>query len=171
MRLVEPAIVPTPWKTAFWKCGPTLYLTWQELDCRDKDRTPYPEEWRRSRAVPLAIEFEWIRATAGGLPIEIGSGYRTWPWNRKRHGARHSQHPRGTALDLYPPTNLRMPGFVDAVLLVAHRPESRIRGVGVYRTFVHFDIRGFDFTVPPMRIARWRGSRISPEVWNKVRDV
>lgn len=158
MRLIEPAIVPNPWETAIWKWGPSAYLTWRELDCHDEDKTPYPEEWRIERAYPLSVEFEYIRATAGGYPLSVGSGYRTWDWNSKAGGARHSQHPEGNALDIYPSIEKRLPTLVDAVLLVAHRPGGRIRGIGVYRTFVHVDIRLGD------RVCRWRGSRVDAEV-------
>lgn len=160
MKLVEPAIVPIPWETAFWKWGPSVHLLWcGELDCGDG--TPYPEEWRRSRAYPLSVEFEYIRATAGGNPLAVGSGYRTRSWNSKVGGARYSEHPEGNAIDIYPPAEGRLPLLVDAALLVAHRPGGRIRGIGVYRTFVHVDIRAGD------RVCRWRGSRVEPEVWQR----
>lgn len=158
INLVKPALPPGRlWEAAtFEACGPSPHLSWGELDCNDG--TPYPEEWRVSRAVPLAVEFEWIRATCGGVPIPVGSGYRTWPWNTKSDGARYSKHPEAIALDIYPPRHLLLPGLVDVVIEVAHRPGGRIRGIGVYRTFVHFDIR------EGTRIARWRGARVSPEV-------
>lgn len=166
MRLVEPAIVPKPWETAFWKWGPSVNLLWrEELDCHNEDRTPFPERWRRSRAYPLSVEFEWIRATAGGHPLKVGSGYRTKAWNGKVGGTRFSRHPEGRAIDIYPSLETRLPVLVEAVLLVAHRPGSRIRGVGVYRTFVHVDIRAGD------RICRWRGSRVDAEVWLQVADA
>lgn len=167
--LVDPGLRGRPWETASWTRGPSLYLTWEELDCNDG--SVYPMEWWETRAVPLSVEFEWIRATGGGLPIPIGSGYRTWTWNARSKGARKSKHPEGIALDIYPPRNVLLPGLVDIVVAVAHRPGSLIRGIGVYRTFVHFDIRGFDLAVRPVRVARWKGSRISAEVWRKVRDM
>ena len=164
MRLIEPALVPKPWETAFWKWGPGPHLLWcGELDCRDG--TPYPERWRRSRAYPLSVEFEHVRATAGGYPLKVGSGYRTEAWNRKVDGSRHSQHPEGRAIDIYPSLEVRLPALVEAVLLVAHRPGGRIRGIGVYRTFVHIDIRAGD------RVCRWRGSRVDAEVWLQVAEA
>lgn len=146
-----------------WTRGPSEHLTWSEMRCNDG--TPFPEEWREERALPLGVEFEWIRATCGGAPIEVGSAFRTWYWNTKVKGARKSTHPRGLALDLYPPANLGLPFFVDAVIKVAHRPGGMIRGIGVYRTFVHVDIREGN------RVSRWRGTRASAEVWKKVRDA
>lgn len=162
MRLIEPAILPKPWETAFWKWGPSPHLLWRELDCHDS--TPYPEEWRIERAYPLSIEFEYIRATAGGYRLPVGSGYRTDSWNTRAGGTRYSQHLEGNAIDIYPPAEGRLPLLVEAVLLVAHRPGGRIRGIGVYRTFVHADIRMGD------RVCRWRGSRVDAEVL-RIADV
>lgn len=158
-RLEEGA---SPWDVPRWEQGPSPHLSWIELDCNDG--TQYPEDWKRLRAVPLAVEFEWIRATCGGEPIPVGSGYRTRAWNVASKGARNSQHVEGRALDIYPPRHLLLPNLVDVVVAVAHRPGSAIHGIGVYRTFVHFDVR------PGTRIARWKGSRVSAEVWSKVKN-
>lgn len=161
--LVIPELPERPWETDAWLVGPSPHLTWAELDC--KDGTPYPEHWKLTRATSLAYEFEIIRATAGGFPMPVGSGFRTWEHNAAIGGARFSKHPEGIALDIYPPRNILLPQLVDVVVAVAHRPDGLIRGIGVYRTFVHFDIR------EGTRVARWKGSRVSAEIWRKVRDA
>jgi len=85
-------------------------------------------------------------------PVKITSGYRTPAYNRRVGGVSNSQHVQGTAADInvdgQSPTQLywaivngRIPGVND---------ESM--GVGLYKTFVHVDVRGHK--------ARWTGSGI-----------
>jgi len=131
--------------------GPSSHLSWTELAC--KDGTPYPEHWRASRAIPLAHEFERIRA-AVGKPIPILSGYRTPAYNARIPGAaKASQHVQGRALDLRPPKGMTVSDLLRTVLLVAKRPDSRLRGVGEYGWGVHIDIR------PGDRLVRWSGAK------------
>lgn len=131
--------------------GPTPHLSWAELAC--KDGTPYPDAWKRPRAIPLALEFELIRRACGGLPITILSGYRTPAHNRRVGGARHSQHVQGRALDLLPPDSMSVSEFYYRILAVADEYESKIKGVGLYPTFVHIDTR------PSPYIVKWTGGR------------
>jgi uncharacterized protein YcbK (DUF882 family) len=118
--------------------GPSRHLSWSELAC--KDGTPYPQEWRETRAVPLAAEFEAIRA-AVGAPIRIGSAYRTPEHNRRVGGASASQHMQGRALDLYPPAGMSVARLFEVCRERARLAESQIQAIGRYPTFVHFDIR------------------------------
>lgn len=131
--------------------GPSSHLTWDELAC--KDGTPYPEEWRLSRARVLAGEFEAIRA-AVGKPIVIGSAYRTPAHNKRVGGAANSQHVEGRALDLYPPKAMSVERLYQIVRERAAHPDSAIQGIGIYPTFVHFDIRP-----QGNRLTVWHGSR------------
>lgn len=142
------------------KNGPTPHVTWKELACKDAARTPYPEEWRLSRALVLAVEFERIRAAAGKA-IVIGSAYRTEPYNRAVGGARNSQHVQGRALDLYPPKGWSIERFFTVIREVAGQEESAIYGLGRYPRFVHIDIRP---PRPDGRLTIWRGTRAWAEV-------
>lgn len=124
-----------------------------------KDGTPYPAEWRETRAVEVATEFEVIRAQVGRA-LRIGSAYRTPKHNRKVGGARNSQHVQGRALDIYPPTGMSV---AELHLLCRRRavlPESNIRGLGLYPTFVHIDTR------PGDNLVAWEGKR----AWAEVKD-
>jgi hypothetical protein len=129
--------------------GPTPNLSWSELACHDG--TPYPKQWRVSRAVPLAAELEAIREACGNRPIRILSAYRTLEHNRKVGGARLSQHVEGRALDLATPDGISLEEFWLIVNRVA-RERGVIHGLGLYPSFVHIDIR-------PGRVVKWAGTR------------
>ena len=135
--------------------GPSPHLSWRELGCRDG--TPYPEKWKLTRAVLLAQGFEAIRAEVDG-PIRVSSAYRTRDYNARVGGSRYSQHIEGRALDLAVPRKLTLTEFFEIVLFVARRPSSLLRGLGVYPSFVHIDIR------PSRRLVRWQGKRADAEL-------
>ena len=132
--------------------GPSLHLTWLELACRDSARTPYPAKWRATRALLLAGVFEALR-DAVGLPLVVLSAYRTPEHNRAVGGARNSQHVEGRALDLLPPRGWKV---TDLAAVAAAVPA--IRGLGLYPTFVHIDVR------PTERRAVWTGGRMAADV-------
>lgn len=113
--------------------------------------------WRKDRAKQLAIEFERVRA-AVGLPLKVLSAYRTEPWNKKVGGAKNSQHIQGRALDLRPPKGWTVDRLYKVIREIAHLPESQIRGLGKYPTFVHMDIR------PGDKLTVWQGKRAWAEV-------
>jgi uncharacterized protein YcbK (DUF882 family) len=136
--------------------GPSEHLSWNELACQD--RTPYPERWHISRAQPLGLVFEQVRAVAGDQPIDIHSAYRHLEYNLAIGSKKTSQHVEGRALDLGVPDGLTLEDFLAAILDVAHLPGSRLRGIGVYPTFLHIDIR------PAERIHRWPGTREMAEL-------
>lgn len=130
--------------------GPSVHLSWDELKCRDG--TLYPEVWKTTRAIKLSNVFETIRSMFGNKPIRVLSAYRTVSHNRSIGGARNSQHIQGRALDLKPPNGYTVKQFYDVIKSIA--PDLGINGIGLYRTFVHVDIR------PTERIAYWKGSGI-----------
>ena len=121
--------------------GPSPHLTWTELSCHDEIRTPYPLDWRASRAPSLARAFERVRAAAGGHPLKVLSAYRTPEWNKLIGGAEHSQHCQGRALDLAAPDTMSVRTFYS--LIIALAPDTDIRYVEGYpeQGFVHLDVR------------------------------
>jgi hypothetical protein len=130
------------------------HITWKELGC--KDGTPYPAKWT-DRAIVLAAEFERIRVECGGLPITIGSAYRTPSHNKAIGGAVQSQHLQGRALDLYPPA-----GMDGGAVLCRHPHDCRPRrladswaGLLSKRQFRPYDIR----PIAHSKLVVWRGSR------------
>jgi uncharacterized protein YcbK (DUF882 family) len=125
------------------------HLSWRELACHNAARTPYPQRWRRTRLPALRHAFETIREACGDQPIDVLSAYRTKTHNRKIGGARKSQHLEGRALDLRPPTGMKMRQFETIVESVISEDTTAIRGVGRYRRFLHIDVR------PRTRLVRW----------------
>jgi zinc D-Ala-D-Ala carboxypeptidase len=128
---------------------PSRHLSLDELRCHDAARTPYPEAFiKDGRLAVLARAFEALRAKAGGKPLKVLSGYRTPDHNRRIGGAKHSQHVLGRALDLRPPK-----GMTPAELGALARQVSDIRGMAVYPTFLHIDVR------TSARLVVWNGRR------------
>lgn len=68
-----------------------------------------------------------------GRPMRINSGYRSPAHNRRVGGAKRSYHVRGMAADV------AIAGL-DPDQVVAAARAFGIGGVGLYRTFRHFDI-------------------------------
>ncbi len=135
--------------------GPVPHMAWPELGCHDG--TPYPAEWRETRAIELGLEFEEIRRECGHRPIPIASGYRTPAWNLRVGGASNSEHPEGRAIDMLTPAGLTVVEFAVVVVGVA-RYRNVIRGVGIYKWGIHMDTR------PTERLAHWTGTKVAPEV-------
>ncbi len=163
-------LVPA-WEQDWWAKGPSPHLSWVELDCRDG--TPYPEEFRHTKAVLLGLEFEHIRARVSDVmheetPIKVSSGYRTVEWNKKVGGHRHSRHTEAEAIDMATPHEMDTPSFWDIVEAVARTEGSLIRGIGKYGWGAHVDIRGAVFKpdniiVNASRLTTWRGHRVKAE--------
>lgn len=135
--------------------NPSEHLSWEELAC--KDGTEYPIKWRDTRAIKLAGVFEDIRAI-WNKPITIDSAYRSPEHNKAIGGARSSQHMDGRALDLCPPKGIKLSDFYKQIR--EHASEFGIKGLGLYKTFVHVDIRSSD------RLVTWSGSGAKDSISN-----
>ena len=121
-----------------------------EFKCRDG--TNVPGELMENLK-ELVENLQVVRATIG-KPIHVISGYRTPKYNRRIGGARRSQHMKAKAADI----RIRgmIPIEVRSVILKLIR-EGTIKkgGVGLYKTFVHYDVRGFN--------ARWKGKGVKDD--------
>lgn len=115
----------------------TTSFKWEEFDCHDGSKVPR-EYWGNVRL--LATNLEALRRKIG-RPIVIVSGYRSPGHNKKVGGAKGSQHLTASAADI------KVPG-IDPVQVkkeIEALIEGRIMtegGVGLYPTWVHYDIRG-----------------------------
>jgi len=84
-----------------------------------------------------------------GKPVHVNSGYRSPEFNKKIGGATNSFHTKGMASDI------RVDGMSASQLktiieLLIKDGKIKQGGVGLYPTFVHYDIRGVK--------ARWHES-------------
>ena len=114
-----------------------------------KDGTDVPDELMdnlRELVENLQIIRDYI-----GKPIRVISGYRSPKYNRRIGGARKSQHMTAKAADLrvsgMSPRELR-----EVIITLIKEGKIKKGGVGLYTSFVHYDVRG--------RNARWKGSGI-----------
>lgn len=142
--------------------GPSEHLSWSELACHDDARTPYPLDWRETRAVTLARLFEEVRSLLGTQPIVILSGYRTPAYNSTLEGsALNSQHVQGRAVDISHPTLSAREVYIRIVSAQRRGHVRDLGGIGLYKTFVHIDVR----PKPNGRLARWSGPGVVlPEI-------
>lgn len=106
----------------------------------------------------IADVLEWVRGFEGEAIVDVNSWYRDPEYNRAIGGARRSVHMTGAAADI----NKRgwTPERLASAIHVAH-PRSHTLGLGLYRNFVHVDIRGSLGRPAP---ARWSGTGI-PDSW------
>jgi uncharacterized protein YcbK (DUF882 family) len=100
---------------------------------------PMPENIKKN-IIELIHNLQVIRDEVK-VPISITSGYRSPEHNAKVKGAKDSQHVKGTAVDF------KVQGLTPkqvAVIVERLIKEGKIKqgGIGVYPSWVHYDIRG-----------------------------
>ena len=118
-----------------------------EFKCRDGSEVP---DELMDNLKDLVENLQIIRDTIG-KPIRIISGYRSPKYNRRIGGARKSQHMKAKAADMV--IKGMKPAEVHRIVTGLIK-EGKIKkgGVGLYKYFVHYDVRGFN--------ARWKGKGV-----------
>jgi uncharacterized protein YcbK (DUF882 family) len=117
----------------------------EEFRC--KDGTPVPKKYEHN-LIRLATNLQRLRDYLGA-PVKItGSGYRTPTHNSKVGGAKASLHLTASASDI------NVTGFTpeqvhEAIEYLIGQGKMDEGGLGLYKTFVHYDVRGYR--------ARWKG--------------
>ncbi len=109
-----------------------------EFKC--KDGTAVPEDLIdnvKLLAENLQVLREYIQK-----PIIIISGYRTLEYNTKIDGAKRSLHLVAKAGDIVIP-GLTSLEIRDTILKLIKEGKMKEGGVGIYSTFVHYDVRGW----------------------------
>lgn len=112
-----------------------------------KDGVAVPNKYT-GNVYKLMEQLEIIRAALGNNGIRINSGYRSPKHNSSVGGVSDSQHTRGKAADIamdnYTPKQIK-----DTIETLISQGKIIKGGVGLYPTFVHYDIRGYN--------TRWNG--------------
>jgi uncharacterized protein YcbK (DUF882 family) len=121
-----------------------------EFRCRDG--TNVPDEFMEN-VQKLAENLQVLREVVKE-PIRVISGYRTKKYNTRIGGARRSQHMYAKAADIKISgmTPKEVKELIDNLIVVGAMHRG---GVGIYRTFVHYDVRG--------RNARWKGKGVKDD--------
>lgn len=115
----------------------TINFSDWEFDC--KDGTKVPDELKGNRD-ELAANLQILRNFIG-KPIKINSSYRTPEHNKSIGGASRSQHVQSKAADIAI-KGLTPKQVYDTIEELQKDGKMKQGGLGLYNTFVHYDIRG-----------------------------
>jgi uncharacterized protein YcbK (DUF882 family) len=112
---------------------------------RCKDGTDVPDEYE-CNVIVLAQNLQILRDHLGE-PITVHSGYRTPTYNASVGGASRSQHKLAKAADIT--VKSKTPKQLHTIILnLIKEGKMRNGGLGLYSTFVHYDIGS---------VRRWNG--------------
>jgi len=116
-----------------------LTINFNLSEFQSKDGSPMPSNVL-ANVRELANALQTIRASIG-VSLNINSAYRSPEHNKRVGGSPNSQHLIGKAADLsnskLPPAQLAE--VIEELISRGYIPEG---GIGIYNTFVHYDIRG-----------------------------
>ena len=128
----------------------TKNFSLKEFRC--KDGTDVPDEYMEN-VQELADNLQVLRDHLG-KSIRVISGYRSPKYNRKIDGARRSQHLTASGADIK--IKGLLPVEIKVIILDLIR-EGKMKegGIGVYKGFLHYDIRG--------KKVRWFGKGINDD--------
>lgn len=115
----------------------STYFDISEFNCHDGTEVPSELE---ANVKALAKELDVLREYLG-VPVMVVSGYRTYDWNKKVGGKPKSQHLKAKAADII--TKKFTPAQVyKAIETLIGLGRMRQGGLGIYKGWVHYDIRG-----------------------------
>ncbi|KGO78703.1 hypothetical protein Q763_17085 [Flavobacterium beibuense F44-8] len=116
----------------------TQNFSLEEFNC--KDGTTVPEKYYPN-VLQVAENLEVLREYLQRPIIISGSGYRTKKHNTEVGGAPKSQHLTASAADISV-NGLSPMQIAEAIETLIEEGKMKQGGMGVYPTFVHYDIRG-----------------------------
>lgn len=122
----------------------TKNFTKEEFDCNDGSEMNIAIY---HNIVKVANQLQILRNYIG-KPITINSGYRSEEYNASIGGAKNSQHIMGRAADIVVKGMTPLAVHTTIELLI-EKGDMLQGGLGLYDSFVHYDIRGTK--------ARWDG--------------
>ena len=109
----------------------------EEFKC--KDGSHVPNEYL-TNVIELAKNLQVLRDYIG-KPIIINSAYRSPKHNAKVGGAKNSQHLLAKASDLKV-SGITPKELANTIEKLIEAGKMKQGGIGVYKTFTHYDIRG-----------------------------
>ena len=119
----------------------------REFRCRDG--SDVPEEYM-DHVQELAENLQVLREHIQ-RPIIVISGYRSPTYNKKIKGARRSQHMLAKAADIII-SGMTPEEVKSAIVELISEGKMKKGGIGLYTTFTHYDVRGFN--------RRWYGTGV-----------
>ena len=109
----------------------------KEFACKDGTQVPLD---LKHNVVRLAVNLQKLRDYLG-VPIIINSAYRHLDYNRSIGSSDGSMHVQAKAADIR--TKEHTPKQIyDAILHLIKEGIMEEGGLGLYNTFVHYDVRG-----------------------------
>lgn len=114
----------------------TQHFSKSEFESRDGKKMP-PKVL--DNIVRLAANLEVLRAYLNA-PIKINSGYRSPEYNKSVGGVKNSQHTKGTAADIVV-KGMHSKDVYNSIEHLISIGEMQEGGLGLYDTFIHYDIR------------------------------
>lgn len=110
---------------------------WKEFESRDG--SPMPAEVKKN-IIPLAQSLQALRDEIG-KSIHINSGYRSPAHNKRIGGVPNSQHTLGKAADIKV-SGIKPQELANIIEKLIRNRKMHEGAIGIYSTFVHYDIRG-----------------------------
>lgn len=104
-----------------------------------KDGAAFPKEVK-ANIQELANNLQVLR-NHFGMPITVTSGYRSKAHNERIGGSKNSFHVKGMAADIVV-KGIKAYIVAKQIELLIHYGLMKEGGIGIYDTFVHYDIRG-----------------------------
>lgn len=129
-----------------------VYLLWKNLKLTNMQLTKnfnLKEFTRNGNDLPMELlpnmrevaqNLEVLRAYID-KPISINSGYRRPEYNAQIGGAKNSFHMKGMAADIHV-KGLTPNQVHEAIEELIAQKKMKQGGLGLYKTFVHYDIQG-----------------------------
>jgi uncharacterized protein YcbK (DUF882 family) len=133
------------------------HFAWAEFECHDGTDVPVEVEPAVFRLATSLLEPIRLHA---GCPLTVISGYRTPEYNKRIGGAKQSRHVTGEAADIRGTRNTSADELHRLILqLHASGRLPDLGGLGLYRTWVHVDLKRAGDT----HLRQWNGKGVGSE--------